>query len=130
MNHVVFNSLKNIKITRGCCTYYQPRSWNFGASDAFILDTTNLERKCYCLQMTIKASRGIKGAPLTDFVKWLNERNLRHSLYLIFVVPNEIRDTFQKQPIKTVRDTEYKNIPLLIRNVRQYKCSLDFFYIK
>jgi hypothetical protein len=128
VKHEVFDALQQITIVQGCCTYYEPRSLRFGALDAFILDTTGPFFKCYCLQMTINASHGIKSAPLKKFIDWLNNQTETSSLHFIFVIPTDLKHQFKKQPVMTARNKVHKNPPTVVHNIYQYIYPLDVYF--
>ncbi|KAG2764321.1 hypothetical protein PC129_g21485 [Phytophthora cactorum] len=90
---VRFSRLADIKAVESE-VYYRPTSKTFGALDAFVF----VGNACYGLQMTLNRDHGIKGAPLSAFIKWLEGVVIATDrLYFTFVVPSHLGSEFKKQ---------------------------------
>jgi hypothetical protein len=133
LKYELFSVLEKITIVQGCCTYYQPRSMNFGALDAFVLDSRNPEEyKFYGLQMTINMCHGIKGAPMKKLMDWMNTQRtknfpgIKFTFSFIFLVSTELFDGFKQQAFKTKESKDYVH-QAQFANINQYKYCLDVF---
>lgn len=122
---VRFSTLDEICALPRCLTYYRPTSRTFGALNAFILDGKNT--RCYGLQMTLNLDHGIKAAPLSSFLLWLNGIGIpTYQLYFSFVVPSNLAPHYQKQTIRT-KTNDIHQRPRTLASVKQYVVSLDVF---
>ena len=116
--------------------YFQPRSINSGALDAFVLDSRNPdEYKFYGLQMTINSSHRIKGELMKTFMTWMNTQqvtnfpNIKFTFYFIYLVPIEKFGDFKKQNFKTKERKDNVN-QAQFADINQYKYCLNVFLTK
>ena len=77
--------------------------------------------------MTINKEHGIKVAPSMKFLVWLKTIDKHIEFYVVFVVPSDIASDYEKQTLKTLKNTIYLNPKSDVKMMKQYIFGLDLY---